>query len=66
MTNNVKNSLNNYLEQIGGIDNIKEENKLKYLKALISFYSDLEKHNLLSKMKCFYPISIEYKYLKNR
>ena len=51
MKSETKETIKNYLETIGGIENIKKEKRIGFLKFLIHYISNSD----FSKLKAFYP-----------
>lgn len=71
MTQQVKNSIKDYIERLDQANNYfkltKEQKKerMRNIKAIINFYNDLEKNNVFTKIKTVYPMSHPNQKLKN-
>ena len=61
MTNRAKQSIRNYIEDVGGIKAIMKKDRIKYAKAAIYFLNNLEEHNLYDKMVIMYEWRISLK-----
>jgi len=54
MKTETKETINNYIEAIGGIENIKKEKRIGFLKFLIHYISNSD----FGKLKASYPFTI--------
>ena len=61
MTNRAKQSIRNYIEDIGGIKAIMKRDRMKYARATIKFLNDLEESGLYDKMIVQYEYRISLK-----
>jgi hypothetical protein len=55
MTPRVKQIIREHLEVIGGVSSYPENERFKYLSALITFVIELEELGFLDKIKVIYP-----------
>lgn len=61
MTNRAKQSIRNYIEDIGGIKAIMKRDRMKYARAIIKLLNDLEESGLYDKTVMLYPFGISLK-----
>jgi hypothetical protein len=61
MTNRAKQSIRNYIEDIGGIKAIMKRDRMKYARATIKLLNDLEESGLYDKMCMLYRYEISLK-----
>jgi hypothetical protein len=61
MTDRAKQSIRNYIEDIGGIKAIMKRDRMKYAKATIKLLNDLEESGLYDKMHILYRYEISLK-----
>ena len=61
MTDRVKQSIRNYIEDIGGIKAIMRRDRMKYARAIIKLLNDLEESGLYDKTVMLYPFGISLK-----
>jgi len=64
MTDRAKQTLRNYIEDIGGMKAIHHRCRLKYIKAYITFLNDMEFNRLYDKMKYFYDYTVSPRPMK--
>ncbi len=71
MTQQVKNSIKDYIERLDQANNYfkltKEQKKerMRNIKAIINFFNNLEKNSVFSKIKTVYPMSHSNQKLRN-
>jgi hypothetical protein len=61
MTDRAKQSIRNYIEDIGGIKVIMRRDRMKYARAIIKLLNDLEESGLYDKMHILYRYEISLK-----
>lgn len=61
MTDRAKQSIRNYIEDIGGIKAIMRRDRMKYTRAIIKLLNDLEESGLYDKTVLLYPLGISSK-----
>lgn len=61
MTDRAKQSVRNYIEDIGGIKAIMKRDRMKYARATIQLLNDLEESGLYDKMHILYRYEISLK-----
>jgi len=61
MTDRAKQSIRNYIEDIGGIKAIMRSDKMKYARAIIKLLNDLEESGLYDKITMQYMYGISLK-----
>ena len=61
MTDRAKQSIRNYIEDIGGIKVIMRRDRMKYARAIIKLLNDLEESGLYDKMMVLYGWGISLK-----
>jgi hypothetical protein len=61
MTDRAKQSIRNYIEDIGGIKAIMKRDRMKYARATIQLLNDLEESGLYDKMLILYRYEISLK-----
>ena len=61
MTSRAKQTLQNYIEAIGGIESLPKDKRLTYLKALIRVLNSWELSGCYDKMESFYDFTISDK-----
>ena len=64
MTNRAKQSIRNYIEDIGGIKSIMKRDRMKYARATIQLLNDLEESGLYDKTTAYYMCGISLKPFK--
>ena len=64
MTDRAKQTLRNYINDIGGMKAIYNKYRLKYIKACIEFLNNLESNGIYDKMKVMYDFKISLKPMK--
>ena len=58
MTPRAKQTLRNYINDIGGMKAIYHKDRLKYIKAYVILLNDMEVNGLYDKMKYFYDHTV--------
>lgn len=61
MTDRAKQSVRNYIEDIGGIKAIMKRDRMEYARATIQLLNDLEESGLYDKMHILYRYEISLK-----
>jgi hypothetical protein len=61
MTDRAKQSIRNYIEDIGGIKAIMRRDRMKYARAIIKLLNDLEESGLYDKISVQYMYGISLK-----